>query len=89
MDIVILIIAMVAVGLLMGWAAGLIWKGSRPMGVTADYSIAVATTIVVGLLDWYVIPAMDFSDTMRNIGVAIEPPLAALLVLWIIRKVKK
>jgi uncharacterized membrane protein YeaQ/YmgE (transglycosylase-associated protein family) len=89
MELVILVVAMVVVGLLMGWVAGLIWKDNRPYGVRGDYLAAVITAVAVGLLDWFVIPAMGFSDTMRNLGVAMEPALGALLVLWVIRKAKK
>jgi len=89
MNIVILIIAMVVVGLIAGWLAGPIWKNKRPIGVQGDYTAAVITAIVVGLMDWYVIPAMGFSDSLRNLGVAMEPFLGALLVLWIIRLAKK
>ena len=89
MEIVILIVAMIVVGLIAGWLAGPIWKNKRPIGTRGDYIAAVITAIVVGLMDWYVIPAMDFSTTMRNLGVAIEPFLGALLVLWIIRAAKK
>jgi len=89
MDIVILIVAMIVVGLLAGWLAGPIWKNKRPIGVRGDYIAAVITAIVVGLMDWLVIPAMGFSMTMRNLGVAMEPFLGALMVLWIIRIAKK
>lgn len=89
MDLIILVVAMVAVGLLMGWIAGFIWKGNRPIGVRGDYIAAVITAVVVGLIDWFVIPAMGFSENLRNIGVAMEPALGALLVLWLIRVAKK
>ena len=89
MDILILIVAMVAVGLLMGWIAGLIWKNNRPFGARGDYIASVITAIVLGLIDWYVIPAMGFRENWRNIGVALEPALGALLVLWLIRVAKK
>jgi uncharacterized membrane protein YeaQ/YmgE (transglycosylase-associated protein family) len=89
MNIVILIIAMIVVGLIAGWLAGPIWKNKRPIGVQGDYTAAIITAIVVGLMDWYVIPAMGFSDSLRNLGVALEPFLGALLVLWIIRLAKK
>jgi len=89
MNIVILIVVMIVVGLIAGWLAGLIWKNKRPIGVQGDYTAAIITAIVVGLMDWYVIPAMGFSTTMRNLGVAIEPFLGALIVLWIIRIAKK
>ena len=89
MDILILVAVMIVVGLLAGWLAGPIWKNKRPIGVRGDYIAAVITAIVVGLMDWLVIPAMGFSITMRNIGVAVEPFLGALMVLWIIRVAKK
>ena len=89
MEILILILAMVVVGLIMGWVAGLIWKDFKPFGVSGDYSIAIASTVVIGLLDWYVIPAMGFSDTLKYIGIATEPALGALAVLWLVRKAKR
>lgn len=89
MEIVILILAMIVVGLLMGWIAGFIWKDNRPIGVQGDYIASVITAIVVGLIDWFVIPAMGFSENLRNLGVALEPAIGALIVLWLIRVAKK
>lgn len=89
MDILILIGAMLVVGLLVGWIAGLVWKGKRPIGVMGDYLASILTAIVIGLIDWFVIPAMGFKDSLRNIGVAFEPAIGALLVLWLIRVAKK
>ena len=89
MVIVIIIVAMVVVGFIIGAVAGLIWKENRPYGASGDYLIAVITAVIVGLVDWYVIPAMGFSDTLRNISLFIEPALGALLVLWLIRVAKR
>ena len=89
MDLLILVAAMVVVGLIIGWIAGLIWKDNRPIGVSGDYIVAVITAVVFGFLDWYIIPALGFSAIWKLLGVALEPPLGALLVLWIIRKAKK
>ncbi|MFO8037021.1 MAG: hypothetical protein R6U57_10385 [Anaerolineales bacterium] len=81
MDILVLIIAMVIVGVLMGFIAEIIWKDNRAIGVRGDYIVAVLSTVVIGLMDCYVIPAMGFSTTLRNLGVIFEPALGALLVL--------
>jgi uncharacterized membrane protein YeaQ/YmgE (transglycosylase-associated protein family) len=89
MEILLVIVGMVVVGLIIGAVAGLIWKDNRPYGAAGDYLIAIATAVIVGLIDWYVIPAMGFSEMMRNIGLLIEPALGALLVLWLVRKAKK
>jgi len=88
MEIVILVVAMIVVGLLMGWLAGFIWKDRSPDIARRDYIAAVISAVAIGLLDWFVVPAMNFSDGLRNIAVALEPALGALLVLWIIRKAK-
>jgi len=88
MEIAILVVAMIVVGLLMGWLAGFIWKDRSPDIARRDYIAAVISAVAIGLLDWFVVPAMNFSDNLRNIAVALEPALGALLVLWIIRKAK-
>jgi len=89
MTILILVVAMVIVGLIIGTVSGIIWKEERPVGVPGDYVVAVVAAIVTGLLDWYVIPAMGFSDTWKWVGVALEPPVVALLALWIIRRARQ
>ncbi len=89
MDILILIVAMILVGIIIGAVAGAIWKDNRPIGVQGDYIVAVIAAIITGLLDWYVIPAMNFGDTLKYVGVVLEPPLVALFVLWLIRRAKK
>ncbi len=89
MEIVILVIAMAVVGLLVGAIASLIWKENKPFGMAGDYVIAIVSAIIIGLLDWYVIPAMGFSNTLKWISIATEPALGALIVLWIVRRAKK
>ena len=86
MEIVILVVAMVIVGLLVGWLAGRIFRGERPKGLQGDLLASVLTAVIIGLLDWYVIPMMNFSDTIRLLGVILEPPLGALIVLWLMRR---
>ncbi len=89
MEILILIGVMILVGVLVGWAAGLIWKDNRPIGARGDYITAIIAAVLTGLLDWFVIPAMGFSDTLKYVGTVFEPPLVALFVLWIIRRAKR
>ena len=88
MDIIILVGIMIVVGLIVGWLGGVIWKDHRPFGASGDYLAGVITAVAVGLIDWFVIPAMGFSESLRNLGVAMEPALGALLVLWILRKAR-
>jgi uncharacterized membrane protein YeaQ/YmgE (transglycosylase-associated protein family) len=89
MEIILVIGAMALVGLLIGFIAGLIWKENRPIGVNGDYIVAIISAIIIGLMDWYLIPAMGFSETMKWLGVMLEPALGALLILWLIRVARR
>jgi hypothetical protein len=89
LEIIILVAAMSALGVIIAALAGLIWKDNRPIGVSGDYIASILTAIVMGFVDWFLIPAMGFGDTIRWLGVILEPPAASLIVLWIIRKAKE
>jgi uncharacterized membrane protein YeaQ/YmgE (transglycosylase-associated protein family) len=89
MDILVLVVAMLLVGLLIGGLADKIFKGARPKGLQGDLIAAMLTTVLVGLVDWFVIPMMNFSDSMRLLGVIFEPALGALLVLWLMRRASR
>ncbi len=89
MEILILIVAMAVVGVLVGAIASLIWQDNKPFGTIGDYVISIISAIIIGLLDWYVIPAMGFGNTLKWIGIATEPALGALIVLWIVRRARR
>ena len=88
MEILLVVAAMVVVGLVMTYVSKLIWKGELPVDMRTAYIIGVVTAVAVGFLDWFVIPAMGFSDTLKYLGAATEPALSVPLVLWIIKKAK-
>jgi uncharacterized membrane protein YeaQ/YmgE (transglycosylase-associated protein family) len=89
MDLVLLIVGMIVLGAVVGALAGVIWKGERPYGALGDYGLAILVAVVIGLVDWFVIPAMNFSDTVKYLGVATEPLLGALAVLWLLRRARR
>jgi uncharacterized membrane protein YeaQ/YmgE (transglycosylase-associated protein family) len=86
MSYVILFAFLILIGVLIGYLAGPIWSDKRPFGMWGDIAISLATTIVIGLLDWFLVPAIGFSLTTRNLAIVFEPALGALLVLWVVRK---
>lgn len=88
-EVIVLIAAMTGVGLIIGALAGLIWKDNRPIGVSGDYIASILSAIIMGFVDWYLIPAMGFGPSIRWLGVILEPPAASLIVLWVIRKAKE
>ena len=84
MEILYLVLAMIVVGLVIGYIAGLIWKDDFN-----NYPAAIIGSVITGLLDWFVIPMIVSSEALKWIGVALEPPLVALGVLWLIRYAKR
>jgi uncharacterized membrane protein YeaQ/YmgE (transglycosylase-associated protein family) len=86
MSYVILFLFLILIGGLIGYLAGPLWGDKRPWGLGGDLAVALVCSIGVGLLDWFVVPAMGFSVTTRNLAIVFEPALAALLVLWVVRK---
>ena len=87
------LILMIGIWVIMGlglsiWA-GSLWKGYRPFGEMADHLIAVVVSILTGLGDWFILPALiDVSDLVKFIAGILEPAAAVLLVLWVLRKIK-
>lgn len=75
-------LAMIVVGFIIGWLAkNVIWKDDRKN----DILIAIIVAVITGILDLTIVPAIGMSDTMLWIAVALEPPLVALGVLWLVR----
>jgi uncharacterized membrane protein YeaQ/YmgE (transglycosylase-associated protein family) len=89
MQIVVMLAIWVVLGLLIGILAGSIWKGEKPYGEVADYAIAIAASVITGLAGWFVMPMIGIQGSMRFIVAVTEPPLVALFVLWVLRRVKK
>ena len=84
MDVLYIVLAMIVVGLIIGYIAGLIWKDDFN-----NYPAAIIAAVITGLLDYFVIPMIISSETLMWVGVALEPPLVALGVLWLIRYSQK
>ncbi|MFQ5922426.1 MAG: hypothetical protein ACE5M4_06245 [Anaerolineales bacterium] len=89
MDILTMLVVMIGIGLVIGFLAGMIWKDDRPYGLGGDIGIAATTTVIVGLIDWFVIPAMGFSQTVVLLFLLMEPAMAAILVLWLVRRARR
>lgn len=89
MGIVFMIAIWVVIGVLVAALAPNIFKGERPYGDATDYIVSIVATIVTGLLDWYVLPLLNIEGALRFVAALIEPPLAAVMLLWLMRYLKK
>jgi len=81
---------MIVFGVALGFVAGWIWKDNRPIGVTGDFVVAISACLAFGIGEWFLIPALGFkSPVLKLLGVFVEAPAMALVVLWLIRYIKK
>jgi uncharacterized membrane protein YeaQ/YmgE (transglycosylase-associated protein family) len=87
---VILFAIWIVSGLVVGLLAASIWKGERPYGELADYGLAVILAIIIGAVDWFLITdLLGIEGGLKFLLAVSEPPLASLVGLWILRKIKR
>jgi uncharacterized membrane protein YeaQ/YmgE (transglycosylase-associated protein family) len=89
MTFVILIAVWIVIGLLLGMLATSIWKEPRPYGDAADFIAAVSASVITGIIDWLIFPFFNIEGWLKFAGFILEPTLVALIVLWVIRKIKR
>jgi uncharacterized membrane protein YeaQ/YmgE (transglycosylase-associated protein family) len=90
-SLIIYLIIWIVMGLIIGNYATAIFKGDRPYGLSGDIIISLVTTVGVGLLGWYFVENFmpNFTGLIRLLAHLLEPPISALLVLWLVRYFKK
>jgi uncharacterized membrane protein YeaQ/YmgE (transglycosylase-associated protein family) len=89
--LIILLVLWLILALIIGNYASSIFKGERPYGLNGDLIISLVTTLGVGLIGWYVIEnfMLSFTGVIRLLTHLLEPPISAVIVLWIVRYFKK
>ena len=89
--LMILLVFWAIVALIIGNYATSIFKGERPYGLGGELIISLIVTLGVGLLGWYVVENYmpNFTGVIRLLTHLLEPPISALIVLWLVRYLKK
>ena len=87
--IVIAVVDLV-LGALLGWLVPEMLKSERPYGVGGDVGASAISAVVLGIVEWsWILPAMGFNSGWIKVVAAIGDPLGlALIVLWLMRKMK-
>ena len=89
MGIVVLAIVLAIIGVLTGWLAPIVVKSRRPYGMSGDLIASVVVVVVVGLIEWlWIMPALNFTGWIKLAGSIGDPFALALIVLWLMRKIK-
>ena len=89
--LMIFVVIWLIMALVIGNYATSIFKGERPYGLSGDLIISLIVTLGVGLLGWYVVENYmpNFTGIIRLLTHLLEPPISALIVLWLVRYFKK
>ena len=64
-------------------------RGRSEIGVKGDYLVGVLGSVFFGIGEWFLIPMLGFSDTIKYLGAYIEAPCIALMILWLIRVARR
>ena len=89
-SLIILFFIWIVMGLGLGYYATSIFKGERPYGLNGDLIAALVTSIVVGLLDWLLVPVIfpNMGQAFLFIAAILEPLVSIFIVLWLMRYIK-
>lgn len=77
------------VGVLTGWGIPLAAKSQRPYGLVGDILGSALSMLVVGLAEWmFILPRLNFTGWLAIAATIGDPWFLALIVLWLMRRIK-
>ena len=79
----------IVMGLLVGALASVVSRSAPPYGLAVDVVASVLATVVVGLLDYTILPALGITGALLFAAMILEPLVGAVLVLWLLRAIKR
>lgn len=83
-------VVLLVVGVLTGWGIPLAFKSERPYGLIGDVLASVVSMVILGLAEWVIIlPALGFRGWLAIMAAIGDPWGLALLILWLMRRVKR
>ena len=82
-------VLLIVIGALSGWGIPLAVKSPRPYGLWGDILASTMSMLITGLAEWvFLLPALGITGWLA-IAIAVGDPWGlALLVLWLMRRVK-
>jgi uncharacterized membrane protein YeaQ/YmgE (transglycosylase-associated protein family) len=89
LGLVIWLVIWIVIGLLVGALASVVARSEPPYGLAVDIVASVLAMVGVGLGDYYILPLLGITGTMRFAVTVLEPLTGAVLVLWLLRYIKR
>ncbi|HDQ73465.1 MAG TPA: hypothetical protein ENN19_15425 [Chloroflexi bacterium] len=79
----------VLIGVVAGALASVVSSEEPPYGLAVDVVVAVLATVVTGLIDYYVLRAVEIGGTIAFVIMVLEPLFGAAIFLWLLRVIKR
>ncbi|MFQ6058257.1 MAG: hypothetical protein ACE5MB_05165 [Anaerolineae bacterium] len=87
--LIVLLIIWILFGALIGWGVPKLFRSEPPYGLWGDILACVLSAVVLGLLEWiWILPAFGFTGWLKLAAALGDPLGLALIMLWILRRVK-
>lgn len=89
MALLILFMAWIIGGALIGWGVPKLFKSEPPYGLGVDILVSVLAAIILGVPEWlWILPAMGFKGVIALVAAIGDPLGLSLIMLWILRRIK-
>lgn len=89
MDTATFVLILIVTGALTGWLAPAVVNSRRPYGLGGDLIAGIVTLLVLGLAEWlWILPALRITGTFAVLFAIGDSFAGALVVLWLMRKIK-
>jgi uncharacterized membrane protein YeaQ/YmgE (transglycosylase-associated protein family) len=85
--LIVMFVLWIVIGALAGWIVPLLAKSKPPYGLAVDLIVSIVVMILIGLGDWFIIPAMfpQFGGLILSVAALAEPFIGVLVALWLMR----
>ncbi len=77
------------IGLVVGALASVVSSGEPPYGLTVDIAVAVAVTVVTGVINYYILRFAEVGGLVAFIIMVLDPLVSAVVFLWLLRVIKR
>jgi hypothetical protein len=82
-------VVLLVIGVLTGWGIPLAAKSARPYGLLGDVLVSTLTLVILGMVEWiFILPALGFTGWLAIVATIGDPWGLALILLWLMRRVK-
>jgi hypothetical protein len=87
--LLLVLVVNLIIAVLTGWLVPLAFKSRRPYGLAGDIVACVLSMVLLGVLEWlWILPALRITGWLKLAAAIGDPWGLALIVLWLMRRLR-